>query len=77
MSRVRLNEGLGDSMEEPMFVVTTNNPYYPNVIYVGTIEEAQKERDDFLRSDSVEDGKYEAKVTIAEVIETTEIRTYY
>jgi len=60
-----------------MFVVTIDNPNYPSVTYAETIEEAREIRDNLVDFYDVADGKHQVKVTIAEILETTEIRTHY
>ena len=60
-----------------MFIVTKNNPYYPNVEYCFSIEEAYAQREEWISELQSNNGEHECSITIAEVIETVEIRSDY
>lgn len=56
-----------------MYVITKNNPYYPDVEYRETIEEARAARDAMVADIQKENGEYACKVTIGLVVETVEV----
>ena len=58
-----------------MFIVTKNNPYYPSVEYFETLHVANKQRDFWVAEMESEVGTCECNITVAEVIETTEIKS--
>lgn len=60
-----------------MYVVTKNNPYYPDVEYFETIEDANAQQDEWLTAMASEAGQYECKVTVAQVIETRTVMSDY
>lgn len=65
-------------MEEDLYIVTKNNRFYPDVEYFKTIEEAIVQRDKWIADmEEEENGKYECKVTVARILETTMTKTSY
>lgn len=62
---------------ENKYVVTKNNPYSPSVEYFETIEEAREQRDEWVYGNAYADGDIEVKITVALVVETVEIKTFY
>lgn len=62
---------------EEQYIVTKNNPHYPDVEYCNTLEEAQAQRDVWIKEMFEEDGQHECKITIAKVIETTDGKSHY
>jgi hypothetical protein len=58
-----------------MYIVTNNRPYYPDVDYFETLEQAKAARDKWVKENHEDQGERHVKVTIAEVIETVEVRT--
>jgi|APEBP8051072661_1049379.scaffolds.fasta_scaffold10980_3 hypothetical protein len=58
-----------------MFVITKNNPYYPSVAYRETLDEACKVAGEFEQDMTSEDGEYECRITIAEVVEDKIVRS--
>jgi hypothetical protein len=58
-----------------MYIVTNNRPYYPDIEYFESLEEAKAARDKWIRENHEESGDHTVKVTLAEVIETTEVKT--
>lgn len=59
------------------YIVTKDNPYYPSVEYRDSMEEAQKQKHEWLEEMHEEDGTYKAKIIIAEIIEEQDIKTYF
>ena len=59
-----------------MYVVTKNNPFYPDVEYCETMEEAEKQLEEWIEDLREPDGEYNCKITIAEEIKTIEIKSY-
>jgi len=64
-------------IEGNRYIVTVNKPYYPEVEFFDTIEEAQKQRDEWIEAYNELDGKYQTDITIAMIIENKKIRTAY
>ena len=60
-----------------MYIVTKNNPYYPSVEYCDTMEEAIRQREEWVNDHSEEAGDYKMQITIAEVITTTDVPVCY
>ena len=60
-----------------MYIATKNNPFYPDVEYFETIEEAQKQQKEWLRELSNLDGKYKCSISISNVIDTKTIISAY
>ena len=60
-----------------MYVVTRNNPYYPDVTYCATLKAAQKRQREYFEEHNAADGDVPLKVTIAKVIETLDGRCFY
>ena len=60
-----------------MYVVTKNNPFYPHVAYRETLEEARTVAAEFEGEMASETGKYECRITIAEVVEDKTVRSNY
>lgn len=59
------------------YIVTKNNPFYPSVEYCDTLEEALKQRDEWISDLNCEDGKHNVKIAISSIIETTCIKSHY
>lgn len=59
------------------FVVTKDNPYYPEVVYCETIHEAENKRDEWFSDLNEGDGKYECLIVIAEIKAQKPFRSYY
>jgi len=59
------------------YVITKDNPYYPEVVYRNTFIEAQNQRDEWLNDLHEEDGTINCRITIAKVVETTKFKSYY
>jgi len=51
-----------------MYIVTINNPYYPQVEYFEDIKEATEQINEWKEDHQTEDGKKEAQITLAKVI---------
>ena len=60
-----------------MFVVTINKPYYPEVEYFEEIEDAQRQVAEWQQDLHSSDGEHDVKITLAEVILSLPIKTYY
>ena len=59
------------------YVVTKDNPYYPEVVYCETIQEAENKRDEWFGDLNEEDGKYECRIAIAEIKTEKTFRSHY
>ncbi len=59
------------------YVITKDNPYYPEVVYKNTFIGAMGQRDEWLSDIHEEDGTIECKIIIAEVVETTKFKSHY
>jgi hypothetical protein len=60
-----------------MYLVTKNNPFYPDVEYFDTIEEARTRRNEWIKEIGSARGEYQTKITISEEMETFIISTDY
>jgi hypothetical protein len=61
----------------PNFIVTIDRPFYPKVAYCDSMEEAEILRDQIVEEENEPDGYNEVRVTIAQVVATTEIKTHF
>jgi hypothetical protein len=59
------------------FIVVADHPYYPQVAYCETLDEAKKERDEFIKDLFTNDGLNDCKVTVAEVINSQDGKSDY
>lgn len=60
-----------------MYVVAMNTPYYPEVKFCETLEQAYVIRDDMLKGRKEGTGEYENRITIGQVLEITGFRSHY
>lgn len=59
------------------YVVTKDNPYYPDIEYFDTLEDAQKQRNRWLKEMNEFKGKFRCLIIIAEIIEENPFNSYY
>ena len=59
------------------YVVTKNNPYYPDVFYCETMLDAVTKRKELVEEMTSLDGRHVCKITIAHIVETVEVRCDY
>lgn len=59
------------------YIVTIDNPYYPEVYYCDTMEDAELRKKVWLDEMHCEGGQYKCKVVIAEVIEIAGFRSHF
>lgn len=60
-----------------MYIVTKNNPYYPSVIYCGTLEDAQHKAKEWLKEMHDPGAPNACKITIAKIEQSFEFRSAY
>jgi len=60
-----------------MFIVTKNNPYYPEVEYFDDIDAAKKKISEWQMDLHQDDGTHDTKLTLAEVVFSMPIKTHY
>lgn len=60
-----------------MYIVTIDNPHYPQVIYCVELEDARKEAEILIEENHEDDGDYSCRVIIAKVHTENNIKTYY
>lgn len=60
-----------------MFVVTKNNPFYPEVEYFETIEEANIQRDEWFNGMNTPAGEYDCIITVARVLESKPFKSEF
>jgi hypothetical protein len=59
------------------FIVTKDNPHYPSVRYAENIADAIKQRDEWIKDNSDDDGEYNNLIVIAMIIETKPFKSNF
>lgn len=59
------------------FVVTKNNPFYPDVEYFDTLHDAIAQRDEWISDMKSENGNYQCCITISIEFESKIIKCNY